>query len=83
MTEREMLLKKIATYKFAMTDIQLFLDTHPFDKSMMNKLSEYKKELVPLVKEYEMKYGPLKKSVNSSNTWLWVKNPWPWDIGEE
>lgn len=83
MTEREILLKKISTYKFAIIDIQLFLDTHPDDKSMLNKLNEYKKTVTPLVREYETKFGPLKKSNEDNNTWLWVKNPWPWDTEDE
>ena len=83
MTERDILLKKIATYKFAIIDIQLFLDTHPNDMSMINKQNEYKKTLAPLVNEFEKEYGPLKKSDENANTWSWVKNPWPWDIQEE
>ena len=79
MTEREMTLKKIGMLKFAVTEIDLFLDTHPGDTDMLNKRDEYKRELEPLVKRYEEKYGPLTKSENGANTWQWVKDPWPWD----
>ncbi|MBQ6412339.1 MAG: spore coat protein CotJB [Ruminococcus sp.] len=53
MTERDMLLKKIGTLKFAVTDIDLFLDTHPGDKATMKKREEYLDQLKPLVREYE------------------------------
>ena len=79
MTERDMLLKKIGTLKFAVTDIDLFLDTHPGDKSTMKKREEYLDQLKPLVREYEEKYGPLTKRNDDGNTWRWVKDPWPWD----
>ena len=79
MTEREMLLKKIGTCKFAVTDIDLFLNTHPGDKEMLKKRDEYTAQLMPLVKAFEEKYGPLTKSDGGNNTWGWVKDPWPWD----
>lgn len=79
MTEREMLIKKIGTCKFAIVDIDLFLDTHPGDAAMLKKREEYTEQLMPLVKEFEEKFGPLTKAENDSNTWCWVKDPWPWD----
>lgn len=79
MTDREMLLKKIGTCKFAVTDIDLFLDTHPGDAEMLKKREEYIAQLKPLTAQYEEKYGPLTKCENDVNTWAWVKDPWPWD----
>lgn len=79
MTEREMLLKKIGTCQFAVTDIDLFLDTHPGDEAMLKKREEYTAQLAPLIEQYESKYGPLTKGDSTVNTWAWVKDPWPWD----
>ena len=79
MTERDMLLKKIGTCKFAITDIDLFLDTHPGDTDMLKKREEYAEMLMPLVESFEQKYGPLSKCDGGTNTWSWVKDPWPWD----
>lgn len=79
MTERDMLLKKIGTCKFAVTDIDLFLNTHPNDADTLKKREEYVKMLRPLVREYEEKYGPLTKRDGGANNWAWVKDPWPWD----
>ena len=80
MTDREMLLKKIGTCKFAVTDIELFLDTHPGDTEMLRKRDEYLAQLRPLVEKFEEKYGPLTKDENAANSWSWVKDPWPWDM---
>lgn len=79
MTEREMLLKKIGTCKFAVTDIDMFLDTHPGDTEMLKKREEYTAQLKPLIEQYEEKFGPLTKRENDTNTWAWGKDPWPWD----
>ena len=79
MTERDMLLKKIGMLKFALVEVDLFLDTHPGDTEMLKKRDEFERELAPLVKKFEEKYGPLTKGENTTNTWQWVKDPWPWD----
>ena len=79
MTERDMMLKKIGTLKFAITDIDLFLDTHPGDTDMMDMRAQYERELTPLIDSFEQKFGPLTKQDDTTNTWTWVKDPWPWD----
>ena len=80
MNDRDMLLKQIGTYKFALTDIDMFLDTHPADDKMLALRAQYEKELIPLIEKFEKKYGPLTKDENQTNTWAWVKDPWPWDM---
>lgn len=80
MNERDILLKKIGTLKFAVIDIDLFLNTHPGDAEMLRKRDEYLRELRPLVSTFEKTYGPLTKPENDTNTWAWVKDPWPWDM---
>ncbi len=80
MTEREMLLKKIGTCKFAIVDIDLFLNTHPHDTEMLKKREDYVRQLLPLVESFEQKYGPLTKADGGVNKWAWVKDPWPWDM---
>ena len=46
-------------------------------------IKECKEKLLPLIEEYEEKYGPLRKEANTANKWQWVKNPWPWDNEED
>lgn len=83
LTEREILLKKISTYEFASLDLQIYLDTHPHDTAMIQKMNGFKEKLKPLVEEYEEKFGPLKKSMTSTNMWSWIKGPWPWENEED
>lgn len=83
MTKREMLLKKISTAQFAALDTQLFLDTHPGDTESMEKMRKYRNLAKSLIEEYEQKYGPLTKNGDDSNTWNWIKGPWPWESEED
>ena len=78
MTEREILLKKIGTAKFAITDLDLFLDTHPADQEMLKRREDYEAQLKPLVQQFEKQFGPLTKDDTAVNKWNWVKDPWPW-----
>ncbi|MBQ7964794.1 MAG: spore coat protein CotJB [Ruminococcus sp.] len=83
MTQREIMLKKIGTYKFVLKDLELYLDTHPKDEMALSKYAEYEALLKPMVKEFESRFGPLTVSSDNGNKFLWVKNPWPWDIEED
>lgn len=83
MTEREMLLKKLAAYSFASYDLHLFLDTHPNDSLNAKKLQEYRDKALELRKEYEENFGALLISQESGNRWAWIQSPWPWEVKEE
>ena len=37
-------------------------------------MNGFKEKLKPLVEEYEEKFGPLKKSMTSTNMWSWIKD---------
>ena len=57
MTERDMMLKKIGTLKFAVTDIDLFLDTHPGDSAMLKKREEYESQLAEYRRAFREQMG--------------------------
>ncbi len=80
MNERELLLKKISQQQFAAHEIALYLDTHPEDRQALNAFRTYRDTAVQLQAEYSQKYGMLThSSPDNSDTWNWVRNPWPWD----
>ena len=79
MTEREILMKKLASYQFMVDDLQLYLDTHPRDKATIDKMRGYREELKPIMKSYEEKYGPLFADNSGHNKWKWINTPWPWE----
>ena len=80
MNEQADLLTHIDALTFAMTDLQLYLDTHPTDRGMISLFNKYRKEKIDRVKDYESKYGPLTIDSDSigQNSWEWIDEPWPW-----
>lgn len=82
MKERSRLLNEINEVSFAVDEAVLFLDTHPGDCQAMSYYQEYRKKREKLMKEYEEQYGPLRKdSVESTDCFAWLDNPWPWEGG--
>ena len=49
MTEREILLKKISTYQFSILDLQIFLDTHPYDQQVLSQIKECKEKIDSII----------------------------------
>lgn len=68
---------------FAAHEINLYLDINPNDQSMIELFNDYRKKADNLKKEYESKYGPLCLSSDELNQYpfLWVKNSFPWEGG--
>ena len=84
MTEREMLMRKIAANDFAVVDLHLYLDTHPNNKQIAQKLDEYAAKGNMLKREYEERFGPITPDEQGGNRWAWIANPWPCDkAGDE
>ncbi len=77
---RKKLLKEIMQYDFVLTELNLFLDTHPCNREAMNMFYEVQKKAEELKEEYERLYGPLTPSMRTdSEKWEWVEEPWPWE----
>ena len=83
MSERERLSRRIAAIDFALVELHLFLDSHPNNKEVANKLEEYQTKSSELRAQYEEKFGPLSPIGKNGNRWSWISNPWPWDNTEE
>lgn len=79
--KREELLFNVMKYKFAMKELNLYLDTHPNDTIMIELFNKYSKEEKIACNEYEKNFGPLTiESENiDNNSWSWIKSPWPWE----
>ena len=76
------LFHQIECISFAMDDMRLFLDTHPYD----NEALDYMKYLIKLrrdaMKIYYKKYGPIcSYDFEIDNCWNWNEGPMPWSIG--
>lgn len=77
--EREMMLKELMALDFVLTDLQLFLDTHPYECNAITKYNDTVNKKNTLKMEYQKKYGPLVANCTESKCpWQWINSPWPW-----
>ena len=78
-SDREAKLYTIMQYEFAINDLNLYLDLHPNDTSVVSLFKNLVKESKKTIKEYEREYGPLAVCDVESNTFDWIEEPWSWD----
>lgn len=80
--EREAMLYQLLQYKFALTDLNLYLDTHPNDQEMIAVFKKYLTIEKQIKERYEGMYGPLTVyDINPNTTnWIWKNSPWPWEV---
>jgi spore coat protein JB len=82
MDDQRVMLEQLRACDFAVYDLILFLDTHPSDENALKDFKLLSETCEKLMRQYEMKYGPLKAQHPAAATdtcWLWINNPWPWD----
>lgn len=80
--EQTALYLEMSKYAFGAHEMNLYLDLHPEDESMISLFNDYRERANKLMMEYENKYGPLTINSNDmSNSFTWVKTEWPWAGG--
>jgi len=80
--EKEKLFLELLSICFAAHELNLYLDLHPEDSSMLSLFNDYRKKENELKRVYESKYGPLtvsSDSVINNNSFMWVNDSWPWE----
>ena len=78
--EQTALFLELSRNAFAAHEMNLYLDLHPEDRTMLSLFNDYKDRENKLMKEYETKYGPLTvSSDNMNNSFSWVYSNWPWE----
>ncbi len=80
MNNREAMLKKLSAAQFTLWEIHLYLDTHPWDLSMVEKYNRCMMKYKTLRAEFEDKFCPL--TAAKAQGFEWLKGPWPWEYGE-
>ena len=76
---REDLLKEISAWGIIITDMHLYLDTHPADTKAFDDFKKFAAKYEELVTDFESKFGPLSYSgVVKQSTFNWIDEPWPW-----
>ncbi|MCI5651039.1 MAG: spore coat protein CotJB [Ruminococcus bromii] len=79
MNEQSRLRRRISSIQFAMWELHLYLDSHPYCAEAAKKLAEYREQYRKLKTDYEDQYGPLNETSRDTNRWAWISDPWPWD----
>ena len=73
MNSEEKMLHDIGIADFVLTDLMLYLDTHPTDRNAIKTQME---------REFSREYYPLRKDLAESNKeWRWGNAPLPWEGG--
>ena len=76
---RDELLRRITTLDFFITDLHLYLNTHPTDSEAIEMYNGRVTEVQQLRDEYNRRFGMLLANhCVSSTPWQWIDNPWPW-----
>ena len=80
-SKKEELLFNLLMYKFALIDLDIYLDNYPNDTKCINIYNKYLAEEKKLSDQYEKNYGPLTLSSDylGDKYWKWIKSPWPWE----
>ncbi|MCW2277625.1 spore coat protein CotJB [Heliophilum fasciatum] len=79
--QREML-RRLQALEFVLTDLNLYLDTHPDCQAALQDFARISEDLRQLKIAYEQRYGLLTVAGFGSgrSPWNWVETPWPWEI---
>ena len=81
-TDKKKLLRYIQEVSFAIDDVVLYLDTHPYDEEALKYYKKYKQLLEKVRAEYQKRFGPLNHGTpQTSESYQWLDDPWPWEGG--
>ncbi len=80
---RQQMLQWVNMVSFAVTEANLYLDTHPDDAAALAYFQEYSRLRNQALEDYASMFGPLTVDTakGSRKKWEWVNNPWPWEGG--
>lgn len=75
-------LRELQELDFVLLELNLYMDTHPYDKQALEQFNCLSKTRRKLVRRYEKCFGPLYNFGLSKNRIPdgWSKGPWPWEI---
>lgn len=80
--QRRKKLHDIGIADFVLTDLMLYLDTHPSDQKAMEYFNHYARIKTQMEREFARDHYPLRKDLAESNRdWRWGSAPLPWEGG--
>lgn len=77
---RNAMLKRLMMYEFILTDMNLYLDTHPNSPEGLAHFRKYRDLHHQLMNEYVAAFGPIRpEQTFAEQRWSWIDGPWPWE----
>lgn len=83
--DKAALLDEINACSFAISDILLYLDTHPCDTDALAYFKKHLRKRISALNEYAKYFGPLTIDTaddEASRSFEWAETPWPWEGGD-
>ncbi|MCX7715172.1 MAG: spore coat protein CotJB [Clostridia bacterium] len=78
--DKAALMNKLQSYSFAAFDMQLYLDTHPYDKKAFEMFKSLVEKCREIAAQYEKRFGPLTAFASANfELYRWLEGPWPWE----
>ncbi len=76
-------LGELMALRFVITELNLYLDTHPKDNDALMMHQSMNKLLAEGQERFVRLYGPISiTDITSGDEYMWLDNPWPWDFNE-
>lgn len=78
--DRKKLMQIITQISFAIDDVKLFLDTHPYCAEALSYYEKAKEMRKEAICEYTERFGPISAyNVDIKEYWDWNVGPMPWE----
>ncbi|GIP39272.1 spore coat protein CotJB [Paenibacillus sp. J31TS4] len=76
------MLHELQAVDFVLVELNLYLDTHPWDTMALQQFNEMAQKRQFLAAQFEQCYGPLLNFGHSASPhgWRWAMPPWPWQV---
>ena len=74
------ILHRLQALNFAVSELGLYLDTHPTDQDALELFNQYVELYEDALQKYENENGPITQMGSGmSGAYRWAEGPWPWD----
>lgn len=71
---------RVQTRRIAVTDANLFLDTHPTNKLALEYYNSALEDFKEALFDYQDQFGPINVYHGTFDSpFSWVETPWPWE----
>lgn len=79
--EKDELMRNVQQCSFMMTDLALYLDTHPTDQEALSRFIAHRDMYLQYANAYAERFGALcQNQVGQDNGWAaWSNTPFPWE----